>query len=180
MLDWDETALRWINAHHYPLLDAVLIPVSYLGEAGAIWFAVCLALLVFGRREQKLTGLTLLLAMVLLDRLVAGPLGQVFHRERPYLALSGIRQVGIRWGGGSFPSGHAHSVWLATIILSHRWRRLTRPLAAFALLTCYSRPYLGMHYPLDVMVGAALGVAAGLGVVGLERPWRRRAEVQPQ
>jgi len=173
ILHLDTRALIWINSHHSALLDAVLTPVAYAGEGGALWFALCLGLLIFGKREHKVTGLVLLLSIILVDRLIAAPLGRALFRTRPYLALDGVRQLGVRWSGTSFPSGHAHSVWIAAIILGDRWRKLAIPLVAFALLTCYSRPYFGMHYPLDVIAGSAIGISAGFLVLGGRRAWKR-------
>jgi undecaprenyl-diphosphatase len=179
-LQLDRHALIWINSHHSLLLDAILAPVAYAGEAGALWFALSLGLLIFGRREHRITGLVLLVSIILVDRLIAAPLGAAFFRTRPYLALEGVRQLGVRWSGTSFPSGHAHSVWMAAIILSNQWRRLTVPLVLFGLLTCYSRPYFGMHYPLDVVAGSAIGLSAGLLVVSGRRAWKRyRAHTCP-
>lgn len=144
-----------------------------------LWFAVSLGLLIFAKREAKMTGLRLALTIILVDRLIAHPLGVAFHRTRPYLALEGVRQVGFRWQGTSFPSGHAHSVWIAAIILGDCYPRLIIPLAVFALLSCYSRPYFGMHYPLDVIAGSAIGIAAGTAVVIARRAWaRRKAEAR--
>ncbi len=170
----DTRLLLWINSHHSWPLDAVLAPVAYAGEVGMLWFALCLALIIFGKREHKITGLILLVSIVVVDRLISGPLGREFFRTRPYLALEGVRQLGFRWNGTSFPSGHAHSVWIAALVLGDRWRRLLLPLIGFALLTCYSRPYFGMHYPLDVVAGAALGISSGLLIVYGRRTWERR------
>jgi undecaprenyl-diphosphatase len=175
----------WMNSHHSLLLDAILAPVAYAGEAGAIWFSLCLGLLIFGKRECKLTGLLLLVSIILVDRLIAAPLGAALFRTRPYVALEGVRQVGVRWSGTSFPSGHAHSVWIAAIILGNQWRKLLAPLILFGLLTCYSRPYFGMHYPLDVMAGSAIGVSAGFLILGGRRAWTRyrtskcQTQIQP-
>jgi undecaprenyl-diphosphatase len=165
----DKSLLIWINGHHNVVLDAILIPVSLAGEFGAIWFAVCLGLLIFGKRRHRIAALMLLVTMIVVDRLVAAQIGHFVPRERPYLAIQGIRQAGVRWTGNSFPSGHAHTVWEAAIILGSRWRRLIVPLVVFALLTCYSRPYLGMHYPGDVLAGSALGIIGGFGAVMIGR-----------
>jgi undecaprenyl-diphosphatase len=169
LLQWDKSALIWINSHHSPLLDFLLLPISLVGEVSIIWIALCLGLLIFGKLPDKKFALVLGLTMLAVDRLVAAPLGHAFFRERPYLALEGIRQMGIRWTGSSFPSGHAHAVWLATVLLGQRWRKLLPYLIIFAVLTCYSRPYFGMHYPLDVLAGALIGTAAGFAVLGLVR-----------
>lgn len=174
----DQAALLWINSHHNAWLDAILVPVSYAGDAGAVWIVVGLGLLVFGRGRHRTTGLVLLVSLFLVDRLVSMTLAHFFFRERPYVALEGVRQIGPRWGSSSFPSAHAHSVWIATLLLSSEWRKLTAPLVVFALLTMYSRPYVGMHYPGDVLVGAVVGIGAGFAIVytrgRLERAGRVR------
>jgi undecaprenyl-diphosphatase len=174
LLALDTRALIWINAHHAWPLDAILAPVAYAGEAGVLWFAVGLGLVIFGKREHKITGLLLIVGIIVVDRLTAAPLGRAVFRTRPYLALEGIRQLGVHWHGTSFPSGHAHSVWIAALVLGDRWRRLSLPLVVFALLTCYSRPYFGMHYPLDTVAGAVLGIASGTLIVYGRRTWERR------
>jgi len=176
VLGWDRQALLWVNAHHHRVLDAILLAVSFVGEMGGLWIVVGLALLAIGRPRYRRTAAMLLLTMIVVDRMIAAPLGHWVYRERPYLVIEGIRQMGHRWAGSSFPSGHAHSVWVATIILSKQWRRLRTPLIVFSVLTCYARPYLGMHYPLDVIVGAALGIGGGFAALGVERLWRRVKE----
>ena len=169
VLDLDKQALLWINSHHNPVLDAILLPVAYAGEVAVIWFLVIAAMLIFGKSRERKTALLLLLTIILVDRLIAANLGHIFDRPRPYVALPDvIRQMGHRWDNGSFPSGHAHSVCIAAIILGSRYRRLIWPLVAFAVLTLYSRPYFGMHYPLDTLAGAVIGTAAGFGVLGIE------------
>ncbi len=174
LLALDTRALLWINSHHAWPLDAILAPVAYAGEMGVLWFAVGLGLIIFGKREHKITGVLLVLSIIVVDRLVAAPLGRAFFRTRPYLAMEGIRQLGLHWHGTSFPSGHAHSVWIATLVLGSQWPKLRLPLVIFALLTCYSRPYFGMHYPLDVVAGSAIGLPAGALVVYGRRIWERR------
>lgn len=170
ILEIDKHALLWINAHHNPVLDAILLPVAYAGELATIWILVILAMLIFGKSRERKTALLLLVTMIAVDRLLAANLGHLFDRPRPYVALPDvIRQMGVRWTSGSFPSGHAHSVCLAAIILGSRYRKLIWPLVIFAVLTLYSRPYFGMHYPLDTLAGALLGIAVGLGVLGVEK-----------
>lgn len=172
----DEAVLRWINEHHNRLLDAVLVPVSLLGEFGGLWIAVCLVMLVAGPGETRRFALLVGVTMLVTDRLLLGWLGERYFVPRPYLALPGVRQIGFRWETSSFPSGHASCVWIATILLGARYRRWLPWLVLFALLTCYSRPYLGMHYPSHVLAGAGIGIAAGLAALG-GRTWCARRAV---
>jgi undecaprenyl-diphosphatase len=181
MLARDRAAERWISSHHYPVLDWILGPVSFAGEVAALWLLIGVAMIIFGRGRVRMTGAFLVATIALTDRLIAAPLAHFFHRTRPYLAEPGLRQVGIRWAGSSFPSGHGHSVMIALILLGSEYRKALPALGVFALLTLYSRPYLGMHYPLDTLAGAAIGTIAGLAALRLRR-WleRRRARSQGQ
>ncbi len=176
LLQLDRQSLLWINSHHSLALDVVLLPVSFAGECGAIWVLAGLALLIFGKGETRRTGLVLLLTMLIVDRLIGAPLAHWANRTRPYLAIAGVRHLGIAWKGSSFPSAHAHSVWIAAIVLGSRWPRLRWPLIAFAVLTCYARPYLGMHYPLDVLAGAAMGIVAGLAAARVNESVGRKRD----
>jgi len=176
LADWDHAALHWMNSHHHPIADWVLVPVSFLGEGGAIWVLIGLGMIIFGRHRTRIIGLLLLAAMLVADQLLARPLHHILHRDRPYLDEEWIRQIGIRWGGSSFPSAHAHSAVIAAILLGSEYRRLLPALAVFALLTLYSRPYLGMHHPLDVLAGAAIGAVVGLGAWYLARRWGNNVE----
>jgi len=180
LAELDRAALLWINGHHNLALDALLLPVSLAGEAGAIWVLTGLGLLIFGRGRARWTGLVLLVTMLVVDRLIAAQLAHWIDRPRPYLALEGVRQLGVTWKGSSFPSGHAHSVWIAAIVLGRQWRRLRWPLIAFAVLSCYSRPYLGMHYPSDVLAGAAMGIVAGLAAARVNEAVGRRRDLHAQ
>ncbi len=180
MFEIDRQVLLWINGHHNIFLDAILAPVAFAGEGGAIWIAVCIYLLIVGKPGYRRTALILIITMIAVDKLIAGPVGLLFDRPRPYVTMEVIRQMGVRWTSGSFPSGHAHSVCVAAIILSNQWRRLTIPLVIFAILTCYSRPYFGMHYPIDTLAGALIGIIAGFSVVGVDRLIQRRKRVVPE
>lgn len=80
-------------------------------------------------------------------------------RERPY-THGGIESVGEKTSGGSFPSGHSHSIANLSTQLSQRFKRLyvIIPAAAICLLVAFSRLYMGQHYLSDVLVGLMMGV----------------------
>lgn len=172
----DVVLFRWMNEHHNPVLDGIMGAVSAVGEASVGWLLVCALMFFFGRGERKQAAVVLLLAMLMLDGLVGGAIKAIWPRPRPYEILTGVNRWGIAWGGQSFPSGHAYSGTLAAVILGARFRRSRYPLAAFAAVTCYSRPYFGMHYPSDVLAGAVLGIIAGLLTLRIEKAWERKKE----
>ena len=70
---------------------------------------------------------------------------------------------------GSFPSGHAATSFAAATLLALVLPRLAVPAAVLALAVAWSRLYLGVHYPLDAVAGAVLGVVIGFAVRGVAR-----------
>jgi len=90
---------------------------------------------------------------------------ETFDRVRPALADPGIVALVPTPESASFPSGHTATAFAAAITAGAFYPRLRWPLLGLAALVGLSRIYLGVHYVLDVLAGAALGVAVGLLVV---------------
>lgn len=162
LLTWDQTATIWINQHHSPVLDAIFMPISWFAEAGAGWILIMLLLLIFGKRRERLLTLILLGGLLTTELLLMPLFREYAFRPRPYTYLPGIRQMGVAWGGNSFPSGHAHLWAQATLLYGLAYRRWLGPLIVLSLLTFYSRPYAGAHHVLDVAAGVGLGGVMGL------------------
>jgi len=166
-LTWDQLATLWINQHHHPILDALLMPVSWFAEGGVGWIAVMLALLIFGKRRERLLTLVFLGGLLLTEFALMPLFREYAPRPRPYTYMEGIRALGVPWQTTSFPSGHAHLWAQATLLYGLAYRRWLWPLIVLTLLTLYSRPYAGMHHVLDVIAGAGLGGVMGLIEVGV-------------
>ena len=96
-------------------------------------------------------------------------LKQTVDRARPSLADSGIDPIGIVPASASFPSGHAATAFAAAVAVGLVHPRLRRPLLAVAAVVALSRVYLGVHYVLDVLAGAVLGVAVGIAAARVVR-----------
>ena len=178
----DQALTLWINQHHCPVLDAVLMPVAWFGEAGIGWILVAALLLLFGRRRERLLTLVFLVGLAVTEYLLMPLLRDLWPRPRPYMYLEGIRQLGVRWKKFSFPSAHLHLWTQATLLYGVAYRRWLWPLVVLTLLTFYSRPYAGMHHVLDCLAGVGLGGVMGLlelaaaSRLGLLRPPERASE----
>jgi undecaprenyl-diphosphatase len=130
---------------------------SRLGD-GLIWYALILALpLMFGRAAVKpaivmaLTGALGVLMYALLKR--------VFVRERPFITHAAIDRGAAPLDRYSFPSGHTlHAVSFTWQACAH-FPELAWVLVPLAALIASSRVVLGLHYPSDVLAGAAIGAA---------------------
>lgn len=86
-------------------------------------------------------------------------------RQRPSHALENARVLGGKRGTMGFPSNHAANVAAAITVLSFYYRRLLIPGIVISAVVAFGRVYVGVHYPLDVICGAAIGVAIGLMMI---------------
>lgn len=103
---------------------------------------------------------------------IAVVLKRVVDRDRPYVLLPEAEPL-LRWdASASFPSGHAATSAAGAVILAYLLGRWAWGLAVLAVAVAYSRVYIGVHYPVDVLVGAALGAAVALVAIVLVRRLR--------
>lgn len=167
-IGWGEPALRWIAARRTPALTAIFLAFTALGTEPFLLLFVSLGLWL-GRKRVFARAGVLLLVNGLLNR----HLKELVREPRP--AVDAIYVA----GGWSFPSGHAQIAaalwgWLA-------YEADRRSVAASCLLTALlvaaSRPYLGVHYPHDVLAGLVVGGAtvliAALALRHRPRSWTR-------
>jgi undecaprenyl-diphosphatase len=137
--------------------------VSRLGN-GAIWYALLLALPLLRGRTGVRAALVMMLTGII-GVVLYKLLKQTLVRERPFITHSGIRLHAAPLDRYSFPSGHTlHAVAFTWQAVGH-FPKLAWVLVPFTFLVAASRVVLGLHYPTDVLVGAALGGL--LGQLGL-------------
>lgn len=131
-------------------------------------------LMVFGGRRGRVTALVLAVTLLMTDQMSSHVIKPLVQRERPCVELSDVRALMGLKTSFSFPSSHAANIFGAATVLSLGYRRLTIPFMVIATAVAYSRVYVGVHYPLDVIAGAALGVGFGAGASVLARRSLRR------
>jgi len=135
---------------------------------------VVLYLLGKGGRHGRVIVLCAVLLVVCADA-SATALRSYFQRVRPCQALEGVRLLVGCSDSFSFPSNHATNAFALAAFFATYYRQRAVPLFVMAALVGYSRIYVGVHYPTDVLAGALLGVAFGLtfGVSSRKLVWRR-------
>lgn len=145
---------RWVVAHRVGFLDGVFVDLTHAGVAGIVWLvAAAVVALLRGRPRVFL----LVAAADLTASLAANGLQRAFGHRRPDVS----RLVPLPHSH-SFPSGHASTSFACATVLAFLEPRLRIPAFLLAAAIAYSRLYVGVHYPGDVLAGAALGAAIGL------------------
>ena len=144
---------------HSGLLDAVMPKISFLGNGGWIWILASLLFMI--RKQDRRTGIaiasalifSLITANILLKPLVARP--------RPFIVNAAVRLLIAAPKEFSFPSGHAQSSFAAASAIFFNKRKIGIVALILAALISFSRLYLYLHYPSDVLAGAAIGFVLG-------------------
>ncbi|HEY8466843.1 MAG TPA: phosphatase PAP2 family protein [Solirubrobacterales bacterium] len=163
----DQWLLRQLRTRaHGPRLDLVMRGLGYAGEWSAIWVALGLGAAAIDRerRPRFLAAAAVGPAAVLVNYAVKVAVG----RERPL--IEDHPPLARAPSKLSFPSAHATSSLAASTALARVAPEARLPLYGLAGAICACRPYLGMHYPSDVLAGAALGAVLGRLVPGLDGP----------
>jgi undecaprenyl-diphosphatase len=154
----DHHLQRWVVEHRVGALDPLLVALSRLGSFGLVWvFAAALAALAARRRDVLL----LTIAAVAAADLAALALKVIVDRPRPYLQDPTQHPIVRPLLDYSLPSGHAATSFAAATVLARFRPDLAVPLYVLAAAIAWSRVYVGVHYPSDVLVGALLGLVIG-------------------
>lgn len=124
------------------------------------WIAIVALMLLLGDKKTKILAVELA-ALFIIGIAVGEVLKYTVYRARPYETIAGIRLRVAGDSDSSFPSGHALivSIGSAFVLLRFKHKLIAIALTLEAAIVCYSRVYVGMHYPLDVVAGIFIGAA---------------------
>ena len=154
--------LRSLQNIHAPWLDFIMTKITFLGDKGWFWIVVAIALCCF--KKTRRMGLTAMIAMILGLIIGNGILKNLIARDRPYWLDEGLRQSLLvkELADYSCPSGHTQASFAAAVSIFLYNRKWGAAALALAVLIGFSRLYLGVHFPTDVLFGAALGTLFAL------------------
>jgi undecaprenyl-diphosphatase len=159
----DRTVYRTVADMSTPRLDRPLRRLSDFANFSKPWFLIAAALALFGGPRGRRAAVTGAAAIGVTSFVVNQPMKLAGERRRPDRAKLGVPES--RWvpmpSSTSFPSGHSASAAAFAVSVGDMLPKLRRPLCAAAALVAFSRVYTGVHYPGDVVVGAAVGALLG-------------------
>lgn len=167
-VSFDLPILEWIQAHMQSgFMDFIMPIITVFGDAGIFWM-IC-AFVLFVMPKTRKTGLGMAFAMMMGLVICNMILKPAVGRMRPYDFQ--INELGKTWEqilvagkllvetphDYSFPSGHTIASFEACVVLLLNDKRLGIPATILAILIAFSRMYLYVHYPTDVLVSVVLG-----------------------
>ncbi len=148
--------LQAIYSIHNSVLDTIMVGITHLGDAGILWIVLGLVL-TFIKKTRKI-GVTILGALILSVIFTNGIIKILVDRPRPYTYVDGINLLISKPIDASFPSGHSSASFAASVslfIYNKKWGTVA---IIVALLIAFSRLYLFIHFPTDVLAGIVLGI----------------------
>lgn len=170
----DFAILDWIQSNiKCAFLDVLASCWRFFGEAGIFWIAIAIGLMI--TKKYRKLGITLALSFAIGALTVNLGLKPLVGRVRPYDVNTGINVLIPHLSDYSFPSGHTLICAEAAAVLWHFERRFGIPAAICAVIMAFSRVYLYVHYPSDVLVGLILGAVNGIiAISAVNAIWKRR------
>lgn len=169
ILNFDLSVFRFVEDYIWnPVLDVIMTIITYLGEGGVVWIIIALILL-FTKKYRKCgvaMALGLIGSLVVVDWIIK----PIVERPRPFNleqweGIFNYPNLVSKPSSWSFPSGHSSSSLAASVALLCTNKKFGIPAVILGVLIAFSRIYVHVHYPTDVIVGiivgAILGVIAG-------------------
>jgi undecaprenyl-diphosphatase len=147
------------NGTHNRLFDVVMPFLTDIDNWRIPLAVIWAGLLIFGGKKGRLAALLAGVCLALTDQLSSSVLKPYFARVRPCNTLENVRLLVNCTRAFSFPSSHATNFFAQAALFSYTYRKLTPVLFPLAVLIGYSRVYVGVHFPFDVLCGALLGIA---------------------
>lgn len=175
-ISFDLPILDWIQATlQSDFMDQFMPFITKFGDHGTFWMIISALLLIFPKTRK--TGLGIAIAMLMGLLICNVTLKPLVGRIRPYdlqaeLGIT-IQLLGERMHDFSFPSGHTIASFEAAVVLLKNSKKMGIPAMILAVLIAFSRLYLYVHYPTDVIVSVILGTLfafIGNALAGLIAP----------
>lgn len=158
---WEIEILDALQNIHTPWLDKIMVAITSLGNAGILWIVMAAVLLIIPRTRK--VGICMAIALVLDLLMTNCLLKNLVARTRPYDVANFTDLIVKKPKDYSFPSGHTAASFAAvTALFMSRKKLLGAISCVIAILIAFSRMYLYVHFPTDIIGGIVVGVAAGV------------------
>ena len=147
------------NIFRSPLMDRIMVLFTTLGNEGIIYY-ILLVLLLINKKTRKL-GVVLGISMLLNHILSNMTLKPLFARVRPFDVNTAVEIIIHKPSSFSFPSGHTAQAFTTAFAFYFSKSKYTKVMFIFACIMAFTRLYLYVHYPTDILGGIVCGLISG-------------------
>ncbi|HBM79313.1 MAG TPA: phosphatase PAP2 family protein [Clostridiaceae bacterium] len=166
--DFDTNVLVFIHRYtHNAIFDMIMPHITFLGNGGLVWIIISAILLT--RKRYRNVGLMCLCALIVSTVLGQVILKHLIKRPRPFISMPDVGLLIPEPLGYSFPSGHSTSAFAVSGIMYEKMRKYGIYAVILAVLIAFSRIYLFVHYPSDVILGIVIGLICSKIVLGINK-----------
>lgn len=155
----DISIIKYLYTLQNPLLNKIMIFFTTIGDVGLIWIIISLILL-FTKKYKKV-GIISIISLAICLLIVNLGLKPLVHRERPFNIIENLTLLIKEPHDYSFPSGHTAASFVMVYIFYKYIKKYFPIVLIVALLISFSRLYLTVHFPSDVIAGIFLGLFSG-------------------
>ena len=159
---WEFSFLYFLQELHSPLLDKVMVFFTTLGEDGIVWIAIAALMLCF--KKTRPCGIGMLAALILKTLIGNIILKNLFMRQRPCWLDPSVELLIKSPSSFSFPSGHTFDGFAASVTIFLHNRKAGIAAMILAAVIAFSRLYLFVHFPTDILASVVLGALVALTV----------------
>ncbi len=130
---------------------------------------IWLSLIIFGGKKGRIAALLIVFVITLSDQLSSSVIKPLVGRVRPCFELENARLIIHQSHSSSFPSSHAANMSAAATLFSVLYSRYTWIFISIAIFVAYSRIYVGVHYPADILAGGILGILCTITIFQIKK-----------
>ena len=161
-MPWDGQFLIWLQENvRSDVLTPIMKLITHLGDKGIFWILLAIVLLFFKKTRPLgiMAGIALVFSVLINNVLIKPNVGRI----RPYEVVDGLKLLIERQDDPSFPSGHSGASFAAAVVFLVKGpKKLGIPAIIMAALIAFSRLYVGVHYPTDVICGIITGTCCAI------------------
>jgi len=161
-MPWDGQFLIWLQENvRSDFLTPIMKLITHLGDKGLFWILTAFVLLIFKKTRPLgiMAGMALVFSVLINNVMIKPNVGRI----RPYEVVDGLKLLIEKQHDPSFPSGHSGaSLAAAVVYLVKGPKKIGIPAIILALLIAFSRLYVGVHYPTDVIAGIITGTCCAI------------------
>ena len=143
-----------------PVMDKLMVMITSLSDKGIIW--IVMGFILLAQKKYRKVGFILLMALLITSVIGEGILKNVIQRPRAFITYPDISIIINPPDSYSFPSGHTASSFTAAMLIGYYLKKWRYGAYILASLIAFSRLYLFVHYPTDIICGILLGTISAL------------------